>query len=57
MRRRIGRWLRDLAHRIDPQPPTRHVGDDGMYYMDFRRGEVWLDGKRVSKRKRGAHAR
>jgi hypothetical protein len=43
-RRRVGRWLRNLAHRIDPQPPGTVPG---MTYLDFVRGETWQDGKRV----------
>jgi len=53
LRRKTGRALRNLAHRIDPQPPARHAGDSDMYYLDFTRGEVWLDGERISKTKRG----
>lgn len=49
MRRRIGRWLRDLAHRVDPQPPS--LTRPGTTYIDFVRGEVWQDGKLVSEPK------
>lgn len=49
MRRRIGRWLRDLAHRVDPQPPS--PSQPGMTHLDFARGEVWRDGKLLSKSK------
>jgi hypothetical protein len=49
VRGRIGRELRNLAHRVDPQPPAGMQA--GMYFMDFVRGEVWLDGKRISRSK------
>ena len=55
MRARIGRLLRYLAQRIDPEPAK--YTQKGMYYVDFIRGEVRLDGKVISKAVRDASGR
>jgi hypothetical protein len=47
IRRKISRALRELAHCIDPQPPQD--ARPGVPYIDFTRGEAWLDGERVSR--------